>query len=680
MIPSFGKFLYGGDYNPDQWLDSPEILAEDIRLMKQAHVNVVSLAIFAWAKLEPADGIYDFDWLAEIIDRLYANGISVFLATPSGARPHWLADKYPEVLRVNADRTRNIFGLRHNHCLTSPEYRRKVREINMRLAQRFDSHPGVLLWHISNEYGGECHCPLCQDAFRGWLKEKYKTIDVVNQKWNTAFWSHDYQSFDQIESPSPLGEGSIHGLYLDWRRFVSHQHVDFCGAEIQAIRDAGGVKPATTNLMYNFETINYHELAKVLDIISWDNYPQWHKGSDARIAMDSGMQHDIMRSLKKENFLLMESCPGATNWQSVSKLKRPGMLEAASLQAIAHGSQSVGYFQIRKGRGGFEKFHGALIDHYGKEDDRTYQECCQVGSDLEAMQELLDSTVMSKVAVVHDWENRWALEQAAGPRNKGLYYKEAVEKSYWAFRKQGLNVDVIDMTQSLDDYKIVAAPMAYLFRSGFEQKVRDFVAQGGIFVLTYWSGVVDENDLTFLGGTPGGLMDVMGLRSTEIDGLYDGESNTLTGLSRPYACEHLCQLVNTTTAQTLAVYEQDFYAGTPALTVNEYGKGLAYYVCADAEQGFYDELYAEIVDRAGVSRPLDGPIPAGFEVTTRRAFDAEYIFIQNYNSTPAVFPIPKDAEVLMMRSAEIPAPGVYRFIDAVTDVFPPYATLILRRK
>lgn len=679
MSLSFSRFLYGGDYNPDQWLDSPEILAEDIRLMKQAHINVVSLAIFAWAKLEPADGVYAFDWLEAIIDRLYENGIAVFLATPSGARPHWLADKYPEVLRVNADRTTNLFGLRHNHCLTAPAYRRKVRNINMALAQRFDRHPGVLLWHISNEYGGECHCPLCQNAFRDWLKEKYGTIAEVNRRWNTAFWSHDYQSFDQIESPSPLGESSIHGLYLDWRRFVSHQHTDFCAQEIRAIRDAGGTKPATTNLMYNFETINYHELAKELDIVSWDNYPMWHKGNDAQTAMDTAMQHDIMRSLKKQNFLLMESCPGATNWQSVSKLKRPGMVEAASLQAIAHGSQSVGYFQIRKGRGSFEKFHGAVIDHYGKEDDRTYQECCRVGADLEAMEPLLNTRVISEVAVVHDWENRWALEQAAGPRNKGLHYKEAVEKSYWAFRKQGLNVDVIDMTQPLDGYKIVAAPMAYLFRDSFQQKVRSFVQQGGSFVLTYWSGVVDENDLTYLGGTPGRLMDVMGLRSTEIDGLYDGEQNNIVmNNGTKYTCEHLCQLVECTTAAPLGVYQQEFYAGTPALTVNQFGNGLAYYVCADAEQAFYDDLYRSLADRAGIDRPVE-TIPDGFEVTTRCSEDAEFIFIQNFNAAPAPFPVPKDAEILMMRSAEIPAPGVYRFSDAVKETLPAYATLILKR-
>ena len=667
MSVKFQQLLYGGDYNPDQWLEYPEILEEDIRLLKKAHMNTVSLGIFAWAKLEPEDGVYCFDWMEQIIDRLYENGISVNLATPSGARPHWLADKYPEVLRVDEQRRRHIFGARHNHCYTSPMYRKKVHDLNKKLAERFDSHPGVILWHISNEYGGECHCPLCQQAFRDWLKEKYHTIEEVNRRWCTSFWSHDYQSFDQIESPSSIGEISIHGLALDWKRFVTYQTTDFCKREIEAIREGGGVKPATTNF-YNYPYLNYHELAKALDIVSWDNYPQWHKGPEYLTAMDSGMQHDIMRSLKKEPYLLMESCPGPTNWQSVSKLKRPGMLNAASLQAIAHGADSVMYFQIRKGRGGFEKFHGALIDHYGKEDDRTYQECCQVGADLNALNIVHFSRVKADAAVIYDWENRWAIEESKGPRNENMYYKETVEKSYYAFRKQGVNVDLIDMTQSLADYRIVAAPLLYMFRDGFADKVRKFVSEGGIFIMTYWSGVVDENDLCVLGGTPGGLMDVMGLRSTEIDALYDGESNTMKSVDTEicYTCEHLCQLVQTTTARPLLVYGNDFYAGTPALTVNSFGNGQAYYVCADAEQKFYDDLYKKIISDAGIETILDQSIPEGVEVTSRYGEDEEFIFIQNYNAVPISFkPEKEGAEVLF---------------GEVTGEMKPFSTIILKKQ
>lgn len=640
----FDHLLYGGDYNPDQWLDHPEILEDDIRMMKKAHINTVSLGIFAWSRLEPQEGVYDFDWMEEIINRLYENGISVDLATPSGARPHWLADHYPEVLRVNADGSRNMFGVRHNHCYTSPAYRRKVRAINQALAARFDSHPGVIMWHISNEYGGDCYCPQCQEAFRGWMRKRYSSIEEVNRKWCTAFWSHTYDSFDQIEPPMVHGENSIHGLYLDWRRFVTDQVIDFYREEVKALKDAGAKKPVTTNFMYDFKDYNYFKFAQYVDVVSWDNYPTWHKGPEALTAMDTAMQHDTMRSLKNQPFLLMESCPGPTNWQSVSKLKRPGMLEAASLQAIAHGSDSVMYFQIRKGRGGFEKFHGAVIDHYGKEDDRTYRECCEVGQDLLGLEECNHTDVKADVAVVYDWENRWAVEESKGPRNKGMFYKETVQKSYAAFRKQGLNVDLVDMEKPLEGYRMVAAPMVYMFRAGFEEKIRKFVEQGGIFIMTYWSGVVDENDLCVLGGTPGGLMDVMGLRSTEIDGLYDEESNRLvpaegSPVTGEYICRNLCQLVDVTTAETLMTYGEDFYQGTPALTVNRYGKGKAYYICADAEQGFYDELYRGLCGDAGIKGPLACELPDGVEVATRESEEAEFIFIQNYTDGEVKLPV-----------------------------------------
>ena len=643
---NFGKMIHGGDYNPEQWLDMPEILEKDIEYFKKAKINEVSLGIFAWAKLEPEEGVFDFDWMEKIIDRLYENGISTMLATPSGARPKWMADKYPEVLRVAPDRTRNLFGARHNHCYTSPVYREKVRIINKKLAEKFGNHPGVIAWHLSNEYGGECHCPLCQEAFREWLKEKYQTIDRLNKAWATTFWSHTYNSFDQIESPSPRGEMAVHGLNLDWKRFVTDRTVDFVKHEIQAIRDGGSDKPTTINMMYDFQGLNYHKFADIIDIVSWDNYPQWHKKEEYLTAMDDGMQHDIMRSIQKRPFLLMECCPGATNWQPVSKLKRPGMLHAASMQAIAHGSDSIQYFQLRKSRGSSEKFHGAVIDHYGGDDTRTFGEVTQVGETLEKLQEMTGSHTPAKVAVVFDWESRWALEDAQGPRNSGMHYKETVEKSYYAFRRLGLDVDMIDMEQELDGYQVVAAPMLYMFRAGFEQKVRACVEKGGPCVLTYWSGIVDETDLCFLGGTPAGLMDVMGLRSTEIDALYDGESNVGVPcqgnhlhMTESYRCTNLCDLVKASTAEVLMTYGEDFYEGMPALTCNRFGKGRAYYICADFEQEFYNELFRKVTAEAGVKRAVTH-IPCGVDITTRESGQAVYLIVQNFNRKPVEISLP----------------------------------------
>lgn len=672
----FDKLLHGGDYNPEQWLEHPEILEQDLERMRQAKINTVSIGMFSWSMLEPEEGVFRFEWMEEIVEKLYQNGVSVILSTPSGARPKWLADKYPEVLRVNKEGHREFFGGRHNHCYTSPIYREKIKIINQEVAKRIGTHPGVKLWHISNEFGGECYCPLCQAEFRTWLKRKYGTIEELNRRWSTTFWSHRYNSFDQVEAPSPRGESMVHALNLDWRRFVSDRTIDFMNYEIQCLREAGSEKPATTNMMYHFGGVDYFEMAKHLDVISWDTYPLWHKEADPIIATDCGMQHDLMRSLKKQPFLLMESCPSSTNWQSVSKLKKPGLLRAASLQAVAHGSDSVLYFQIRQSQGSSEKFHGAVIDHYGGSDTRVFREVAKVGASLEALQELCGAQMKAQAAVLYDWDNRWAVEDSQGPRNKGVYYKETVEKSYRALRRLGLNVDMIDQMQPLDDYRIVAIPMLYLFKEGFAEKVRSFVEKGGTVLMTYWSGIVDDTDRCFIEGTPHGLMDVFGLRSAEIDGLYDWESNCAVPaegqeiLKQTYTCKYLCDLVEVAGAksavdlgdelrsgctqetecakaledkavvdadvQVLAVYGEDFYAGTPALTRNVYGAGKAYYICADFEQGFYNELFEAAAKEAGAVLPPLEMVPAGVEVTERVSDNASYLILQNFGEQDAL--------------------------------------------
>lgn len=641
MEYKYDRLLHGGDYNPEQWLDQPDILETDIEYLKKSNCNVVSVGIFSWSVLEPEEGCFEFQWLTDLIDKLYRNNIYVVLATPSGARPKWLSDKYPEVLRVDENRQRNLFGGRHNHCYTSPVYRKKVGIINTELAKRYANHPGVILWHVSNEYSGECHCEYCQDAFRSWLKDKYKTVETLNKAWYTTFWSHIYNSFDQIESPSPRGENGLHGLKLDWRRFVTRQTLDFAREEIRVLRQFNETLSVTTNLMYFYEGLNYFKFKEVFDIISWDTYPTWHKEPESITAKDNGMYHDLIRSIKNQPFLQMESTPSYTNWQGVSKLKKPGMHELSCLQAIAHGSDSVMYFQWRQSAGASEKFHGAVVDHYGGADTRTFHDVTNLGNGLLQLQEVCHSKVNASVAVIYDWENHWAIKDSAGPRNNGMFYKETVAKSYNAFRKLGLNVDVIDMEVEFKNYKIVAAPLIYMLRNGLEEKIRQYVREGGIFIGTYWSGIVDENDRCYLGGTPYGLMDVFGLRSQEIDGLYDWETNSAIplvnnplGIEKIYSCNHLCELVKTDGAVPLMVYGEDFYKGLPVLTRNHYEKGEAYYICADMEEAFYQDLYKKLITQKGIETIINRDIPEGVEVTSRVSEKYNYIFIQNFNRMP----------------------------------------------
>ena len=627
---------HGADYNPDQWLDRPDILAQDIELMRKAHVNVVSLGIFAWCTLEPEEGRYNLDWMQEIIDRLYAAGISVNLATPSGARPAWLAQKYPEVLRVNADRTRQLFGARHNHCYTSPVYREKVKGINQALARRFGRHPGVILWHLSNEYGGECHCPLCQQAFRDWLRERYGDIAALNRAWNTKFWSHEFADFDQIESPAPHGETGTHGLNLDWKRFVSHQTIDFMKWERDCIREIVPEARVCANMMYMFPGINYFDMAHELDLASWDSYPTWHKPSETLedTALDTAMMHDLFYSLKGQPFWLMESTPSYTNWQPVSKVKKPGVSLFAGLQAIAHGSDSVLYFQWRQSRGASEKFHGAVVSHDGREDNRVFAEAAQVGQALCDLARVAGTGKQKQAALVFDWENRWAMEDAQGPRNAGLGYKQELLRHYRGLAKNGVTVDLVNEDADISGYRLVVAPMLYLLREDFAAKLRAFVAEGGTLVVTYWSGVADENDLCWLGDAPHGLCDVLGLRRCEIDGMYDGETRRCVSLCAqlPASAQGsvLCEVAALEGATPLMVYDEDFFAGAPAVAVNAFGKGRAYYVATRFEKDFYAPLYAMVCE--GVIEDAQ-PLPENVLLTRRGPFT----FIQNAGETPVTF-------------------------------------------
>lgn len=633
LTPKYPHMLHGSDYNPDQWLDRPDILEEDIRLMKEAHINCVSVGIFAWAKLEPQEGVYELDWLEKVIDRLYENGVYTVLATPSGAKPVWMSEKYPEIRRVTADLRQEQTGGRHNHCYTSPLYREKVAAMDRALAQRFSHHPGVILWHLSNEYGGECYCPQCQKAFRRWLQEKYGALENLNHQWWADFWSHTITDWEQIHAPGPLGETSVHGLTLDWKRFVTDQVVDFMKVEREAVKAVNPEIPVTTNFMYDFYQYNYFKFKDQLDVISWDAYPQWRNEGNATVAADFALWHDVMRSLKRQPFLLMESTPSYTNWTPVSKMKKPGMHMASSMQAVAHGSNSVQYFQFRKSRGSTEKFHGAVVDHYGKSDTRVFRDVAAVGRRLEAIDRVCQSGVNAKVALVFDMENRWAIEDAAGPRNCGIHYAEQVRAHYRAFWRMGVPVDIVDEECDITGYDLVIAPMLYMLRAGFEKKLRDFVERGGALVGTYHTGLVNENDLCYLGGWPGGgLMEVFGLWHEDTDALWDDERNTLRRKDgREYEIRELCALIHPKGAQPLGTYGEDFYKGEAALTVNRFGKGKAYYIAAPVEEGFYLDFYQELAGELGLERALTELPPEGVEACLREGEGEQYLFLQNFS-------------------------------------------------
>lgn len=637
--PKCPHFLHGGDYSPEQWLHMPEVFQEDMRLVKLAHCNAMSVGIFSWVALEPEEGRFTFDWLDRVMDDLAKNGVFAVLATPSGARPAWMSQKYPEVLRVNADRTRILHGARHNHCYTSPVYRDKTALINRKLAERYKDHPTLLIWHVSNEYGGECHCPLCQEAFRNWLKQRYGSLEALNHAWWTTFWSHTYTDWPQIESPARHGEWAVHGLNLDWKRFVTHQTTDFMKNEIAPLREVTPNVPVTTNMMGSYPGLNYWKMAPELDVVSWDNYPMWHgQEEDWRLGCAVSFIHDIYRSLKGgKPFMLMESTPSLTNWQEVCKLKRPNMHRLSSLQAVAHGADTVQYFQWRKSRGSFEKFHGAVVDHVGHENTRVFRDVTEVGQTLEKLDAVIGTTVHPEVAIIYDWENEWAIGDLQGLSRKRRDYGGTCVAHYRPFWSRGVPVDVIDMDGDLAGYQLLIAPMLYMLRPGVTERIEEFVQRGGTLVATYWSGIVNESDLCFLGGFPGSLRKTLGIWAEEIDALYEGGTNIVVptaknglGLTGRYKAREFCDLIHAESAKVLAKYGADFYRGRPALTVNAFGKGKAYYIASRNDDRFHDNFYGSLARQLGLRRALTTNLPKGVTAQMRTDGKNDFIFLLNF--------------------------------------------------
>ena len=630
----FPHFIHGGDYNPEQWINTKEIWDEDMRLMNLANCNEMSVGIFSWATIEPEEGVFDFSFLDEIIDKIYKAGGRVILATPSGARPRWLAEKYPEVLRVNKDGTKNKYGARHNHCYTAPIYREKVAIINKKLAERYGKHPAVIAWHLSNEYGGRCYCPLCEAEFKKFVARRYNNdINELNTQWWSTFWSHNYRSFDDVEFPSPLGEQSIHGLNIDSRRFASYQTIDFMKNEIAAIREACPDLPVTTNMMGTYDGLNYWELGEEIDIASWDSYPKWSSPDHEPEIIHASFCHDFYRSLKGRSFLLMESAPGLVNWHEYNKLKRPGVDRANGLMAIAHGSDSVQYFQWRKSRGSAEKFHGAVVDHVGTENTRVFNAVKETGATLKAIDEICGTGVVSKVAIVYDWENRWALDDSQGFQRVNKKYGAVVKNYYRKLWDRGISVDVINLHRDLSGYDLVIVPMQYAIDEQAINNIEAYVRNGGTVYATYMLGMVNENDLCYLGGFPAkNLKDVFGIWNEEIDTLYPGETVAVKGEDgKEYTAIDNCELIHARGAEVLATYASEFYAGRPAATVNTYGKGKAYYQAFRDNGDFFAVILHGLVSELGLSEAIPTPLPNMVTAHIREDGENRYLFVENYS-------------------------------------------------
>lgn len=624
------EILYGGDYNPEQWPE--EVWEEDMRMLKKAHMNEVTLNVFSWASLQPEEDTYNFEKLDKIMELVRKNGLKVCMATSTGAHPAWMAKRHPDILRTDFNGIKRKFGGRHNSCPNSPTYRKYAPKLAAELAKRYKDFDNIVAWHVSNEFGGECYCENCEKAFQSWLKKKYGTIEEVNRCFNTSFWGHTFYDWDEIVLPNMQSEHfepertMFQSISLDYRRFNSDSMLECFRLEYDAIQKEMPGVPITTNLMGFFKPLDYQKWAKSMDFISWDNYPS---PSDSPAV--AAMNHDLMRGIKEQNsFVLMEQTPSVTNWQPFNKLKRPGEMRLLSYQAAAHGADAIQFFQIRRSIGACEKYHGAVIDHAGRDDTRVFLEVEKLGEELQRLGDtFLEAHTPSQVAILFDWDNWWAVEYSAGPSIR-MKYLDAIKDYYTVAFNQNVLVDIISVEDDLSHYKVVIAPLLYMTKTGYDEKIRSYVEQGGTFVTTYFSGIVEEHDLVLPGGYPGKLKDILGIWVEEDDALPEKEHNSFYYKGKKYPAEMLCELMHLEGAESLGEYQTDFYQGMPVLTKNAFGKGKAYYVGTRSNADFYQAFLSDIFMENGVTSVME--TPNGVEAAIRENEKGKTLFLLNHNN------------------------------------------------
>ena len=502
---------YGGDYNPEQWDEAT--FAEDLELMAEAGVNLVSLGIFSWARLEPREGFYELDWLVEIVDRLHEAGIAVDLATATASPPAWMATDHPESLPMNADGVRLGLGSRQQYCPSSTVYRERSAALAEVLAERLGDHPGVVMWHIGNEYGchtAECFCPACARAFRAWLTDRYGDVERLNAAWGTDFWSQRYTSLEQVCPPAAMPTFHNPAQLLDWRRFSDHQLRSLMEAEARILR-AHSSLPVTTNFMGDFPATDYWRWAEALDIISDDSYPN---PADAAAAHEVAWAGDLMRGLADGRpWILMEQAPGAVQWRRRNSPKRPGQFLLWSLARVAHGADGVLQFQWRQSRQGAETFHSGMVPHAGRA-GRTWDEVVATGRALKRLGPVLGEPVRAEAAVVLDWDSQWALSSTIGPVEPGERFEaaRAWHRSLW---EAGIATDIVPVRADLAGYRLIVVPEVFIDYPELARNLEGAAAAGAQVVVAGPTGVVDTDAGAVLGGYLGSLRPLLGVRVTD---------------------------------------------------------------------------------------------------------------------------------------------------------------------
>ena len=619
---------YGGDYNPDQWPE--EVWVEDVRLMREAGVNLVSLAIFSWSRLQPREDAWDFGWLDRVLDLLHEGGVRVDLATATASPPPWLSHAHPEMLPVMADGTWLWPGARQHYCPSSPVYRTAAARLVEAIATRYANHPALAMWHVGNEYGchvAACFCDVSAEAFRTWLRRRYATIEELNRAWGTDFWSQRYSTWEEILPPRRTPTWPNPTQELDYMRFSSDELLECYKSEHGILTKHSPGMPITTNFMQFFKPLDYWKWAEREDIVSDDVYQD---PLDPDAGMSAAMAGDLMRSLGHGRpWVLMEQTTSRVNWREINAAKAPGQMRLWSYQAVARGADGVMFFQWRQSRAGAEKHHSAMVPHGPIETSPTWQEVVRLGAELQGLDDVCGTRVPAEVAIVFDWDSWWALELPSKPSAK-LRALDQVRSYYRHLFDANITADFAPSTRDLSKYKLVLVPNLYLVSDEAAANLCRFVSDGGSLVMSCFSGIVDEREHIRLGGYPAPFVEMLGLRVEDFFPL--GEDDVITvGFDDGVEVEGRIwsELIRPGEAEVLATFGGGALTGEPAVTRNSYGKGSATYLGTILEESAMASLLMSAWTEAGVASVAG--TPAGVEVVRRQGAGHSFLFVLNHH-------------------------------------------------
>ena len=601
---------FGGDYNPEQWDES--VWEDDIRLMQEAHVNLVSLGVFAWSRIQPDEGIFEFEWLDRVLALLHGAGISANLGTATASPPPWATRRYPDILPQDENGATYWPGSRQHYAPTSPSYRRLAADLVTELAARYRDHPAVVMWHVNNEYGCHLHYDYSDNAttaFRAWLRARYGHVDSLNAAWGTMFWSQRYASFDEIGVPRKAPYSHNPASLLDFRRFNSDALLELFRMEKSIIREAGATQPVTTNFMGAFQPVNYRTWANEVDVVADDSYPD---PADPLAYQQAAFTSDLMRGLKPGTpWILMEQAPNAVNWRPNNAVKSPGQMAALSMQAVARGADGVMFFQWRQSMSGSEKFHSAMVPHAGT-GSRTWHEVVALGSRLAELAPLPPLT-QARVALMLDWENWWALDQPDHPVQ--IDYLDVVRSWHSAGLTAQIAVDIVGPDSDLSEYSVVLAPCLYLMTKETAANLIAHTEAGGTLVAGPFTDIVDENDRFRAGGFTTQLRDVLGLGVIEFDGI-GARDLTVELNGRSHAARVVLERVHLSGAHAIASVAEEGLGLGPAVTMNRIGTGRAFYLATILDRAALTDLLDLVIRESGLPTPPDAA-PVGVEWVRR---------------------------------------------------------------